>query len=382
MWGSGMPEFDCETAPILERLQDEIIDFEHYIAPTKGEKHARRWILEEIREIMEGISVVPFGSFKTGLALPDSDIDMNVRLDTDVNIKKFFQGLRRELVARQVCEQDDMITYRTARVPFLRIHVPDLQVSADVTLNGCLDSSFQTSRWLRSFPKAKPLFLVIKHALISVDEGDDGNSNIRVMSSGHGGLASYVLLALIVHYLIIFDADNFMLSQLLYGFLEYYSTFDFESQMITVGIENTIPKTRNMQRQTMHVYEQFDPDNNIARAMRHVYKAKESFAFILERLDDAWGDWEAGFRGGILDAIVVNNHSDAGTRGELYDYNYEPLVRTTNDYFDHESSSYYSDEYTDEYTDDDTDDDTDGYGYENTYVYRYDESSSDDSYYW
>ncbi|KAI8059470.1 hypothetical protein BC940DRAFT_313752 [Gongronella butleri] len=244
-----------DQEPALDRLDNEVMNFEYFIAPTPAEVEARRWILQTIRKIFEepypGTKVVPFGSYKTGLALPNSDIDINIEIERSPN--QTIKWLRRELVARGVCRQYDMETNRFKKGSVLKIFVPSKQVAADVTINNEIDSSMQTSQWIARYPKLKPLFLVLKHALSSIKYG---NTNFQVMQSAFGGLAGYALICLIVHYLQLFDPNgNKLLSVLLMGFLKYYSELDLENQAITVGVEHMTTKDPKMQRKTLVVYE-------------------------------------------------------------------------------------------------------------------------------
>ena len=67
-------------------------------------------------------------------------------------------------------------------------------------------SSKRTLAWIKEYPELKPLFLVLKHALLSIRfEWDD---NYEVLSTVKNGLASYSLVCMIVHYLKVRGRDG------------------------------------------------------------------------------------------------------------------------------------------------------------------------------
>ncbi|KAG8918069.1 hypothetical protein FRC02_002675, partial [Tulasnella sp. 418] len=69
------------------RLQDEILSFIEWIAPTAVEHQTRLLVIKQIRQQVfmdyPGATVIPSGSFVTGLYLPEGDIDIVVQLNAD-----------------------------------------------------------------------------------------------------------------------------------------------------------------------------------------------------------------------------------------------------------------------------------------------------------
>ena len=76
---------------------------------------------------------------------------------------------------------------------------PKTGLTADITAMNNVISSKRTLAWVEKYPELKPLFLVLKHALLSIRfEWDE---NYEVLSTVKNGLASYSLVCMIVHYL-------------------------------------------------------------------------------------------------------------------------------------------------------------------------------------
>ena len=61
-------------------LHEELVDFVDSFQPTRDERDGRRLLIKRVQSVVDslwpGARILPFGSFDTGLYLPESDIDL------------------------------------------------------------------------------------------------------------------------------------------------------------------------------------------------------------------------------------------------------------------------------------------------------------------
>lgn len=90
------------------RLHNELIEFTNYISPSKEDYNKRTNAIKHLEKIlkseMKGVEVKPFGSFVTGLYLPNADIDMVV-FDPHKDIKQLIKN-----TAKALYKHDDKYT--------------------------------------------------------------------------------------------------------------------------------------------------------------------------------------------------------------------------------------------------------------------------------
>lgn len=100
------------------RLQREVSCLLQYLEPTKIEIRLREYLVHRIRSVIQekwpGSKVDVFGSFSTQLYLPNSDIDLVVRIppSTKVRLRRIASCLEQEDICRdpQVIEGASVIT--------------------------------------------------------------------------------------------------------------------------------------------------------------------------------------------------------------------------------------------------------------------------------
>ena len=178
------------------RLHEELLDFAHAFRPTRAEKAARRGLVSRVRAVV--VSVFPdaqvkcFGSFDTGLYLPESDIDL-VCLGTGVSsqkqkgraLHKLGDALRRAPWAVTQMEVVDK-----ARVPIVKFVDGESGVAVDICLEETtgLQSSALARKAAAKFPQYAPLVLFLKRWL-----------NTRGLhDTYHGGVGSYLLQLMVI----------------------------------------------------------------------------------------------------------------------------------------------------------------------------------------
>ncbi|KAG2185836.1 hypothetical protein INT43_002273 [Umbelopsis isabellina] len=181
-----------------ERLSKEIHNFIEYIAPTSKETRLRKDAIEAISDTVKSLwpstEVQVYGSFKTNLVLPSSDVDLCVKTVEALQPRKaknYLFQLRNALTRRNLTT-DTM-------VPILVTKMLKSQIAADVCLNTESESTLKTTEWLIAYPDLKALYLVLKHGLSSLKV--DNYLRFHMMDSKSQGIAGFTLICLIVRYL-------------------------------------------------------------------------------------------------------------------------------------------------------------------------------------
>ena len=183
----------------------ELIDFCVYISPTKEEDLIRRNLIDKVKQIVLNIwpnaSIHVFGSMKTKLYLPTSDIDLvvypNTNLHENMDCKlKLAQALKKE----NMCSYLEIIS--TARVPLVKFTDNESQLSVDVCFereSGIIAADEINSLQIQ-FPVLRPLTYFLKYFLWFRNL----NEPFR------GGMGSYLLQMLIVNLIQVFFYNCFV----------------------------------------------------------------------------------------------------------------------------------------------------------------------------
>ncbi|CAN6483329.1 unnamed protein product [Victoria cruziana] len=181
-------------SPMLQ-LHKEIVDFCDFVAPTQEEQASRaaavNRIFEVIRYIWPHCEVEVFGSFRTGLYLPTSDIDvviLNSNLDTP---QIGLRALSRALSQRNLAKNIQVIG--KARVPIIKFVEKQSGVAFDIsfdTLGGPEAAKFIKDVVPKLCP-LRPLSMILKLFL--------QQRGLNEVYSG--GLGSYALLVMLIAYI-------------------------------------------------------------------------------------------------------------------------------------------------------------------------------------
>ncbi|KAI8093241.1 uncharacterized protein BX664DRAFT_329274 [Halteromyces radiatus] len=315
-----------------ERLAKEILQFEKYISPTKEELQGRlateKMIERLVKAIYPDVKIECFGSHVTGLLLPSSDIDIVIHCDSSIGTEKsVINRIKRVLLKQGVFSFDEIVHIPFAKVPVLTIDSLRYTVAIDITVNNIAPSSNRTSLWIKQYPELKPLYLVLKHALQSVQHPRE---NFMPMSSKSNGLASYALVCLIVNFLSV-EAEKLgcikssptYYANLLVEFLDFYANFNFA----TTGIQfdSTNPYFEKGYLPPLAIQ---DPDvegSNIGRSCSMIAEVQECFSFLLDTLLENKKD---GPPNSILERIIPVSQQlplDGTQRLEGRNYKVQPL---------------------------------------------------------
>jgi len=217
------------------RLHEEMLDFMNFMSHTKEEVRARRaWvqtITDACRSLWPSCKVRVFGSFFTGLSLPNGDVDMAV---TDVPGKpaNAMKMLVEHLLAAGEISWLEII--ESAKVPVAKMRSQSCGLRADVVFNqpdGIETSKFIKER-MKEYPQMKPLLVFLKYFLLQ-----------RGLHETYGGgMGSYLLCNVVLHFLQrhparrdkrIYAATS--LGHYLFDFLKYYGQeFKYETTAVSV----------------------------------------------------------------------------------------------------------------------------------------------------
>ncbi|KAJ8755076.1 hypothetical protein K2173_016705 [Erythroxylum novogranatense] len=187
-WFIGCSNF---RSPMMQ-LHKEIVDFCDFLSPTPEEQASRNTAVEGVSDLIKYIwpncKVEVFGSFRTGLYLPTSDIDV-VILDSGIKTPQVgLQALSRALSVKGVAKKIQVIA--KARVPIVKFVEKNSGVSFDISFD--VDNGPKAAEFIRDavskIPPLRPLCLILKVFLQQRELNE-------VYS---GGISSYALLVMLM----------------------------------------------------------------------------------------------------------------------------------------------------------------------------------------
>ncbi|KAH8264679.1 hypothetical protein KR038_011968 [Drosophila bunnanda] len=301
--------------PALCLLHQEIEHFYKYIQPTPTEFCLRAEAVRRVEDVL--LSLWPsacvdiFGSFRTGLNLPISDVDLVVHLG--YWSPALLHQLERVLVARDVTDPVTVTVVDKASVPVVKFTERVSQIKFDVSFNEAV-SGVQAAKlikdFMRQFPELPKLVMVLKQFLRL-------HGLNEVYSTG--GVSSYALTLMCVSFLQQqahnnkkYSSSN-KLGQLLLQFLDYYGRkFDFLKYSISVLSDGgRVEKERlrstlggNNWQSVLSIEDPVTPTNDIGRssyAALHVIQGFEAAFLKLSKLVDSD---PAKIEGPILSSIL------------------------------------------------------------------------------
>ncbi|XP_039152468.1 non-canonical poly(A) RNA polymerase protein Trf4-1 isoform X2 [Drosophila simulans] len=264
-------------------LHEEIEHFYQYVLPTPCEHAIRNEVVKRIEAVVHSIwpqAVVEiFGSFRTGLFLPTSDIDLVV---LGLWEKLPLRTLEFELVSRGIAEACTVRVLDKASVPIIKLTDRETQVKVDISFN--MQSGVQSAelikKFKRDYPVLEKLVLVLKQFLLLRDLNE-------VFT---GGISSYSLILMCISFLqmhprgIYHDTAN--LGVLLLEFFELYGR-RFNYMKIGISIKNGgryMPKDE-LQRDMVDghrpsllcIEDPLTPGNDIGRSSYGVFQVQQAF---------------------------------------------------------------------------------------------------------
>jgi non-canonical poly(A) RNA polymerase PAPD5/7 len=241
------PDSVCHKLHGMLKLHYEILDFYDFIQLNKEEKELREKTFNDIKNIIEKnfkeyICKI-YGSYKTGLSLPDSDIDILILPKDEKNT----DNIKSDILNKKLKEIYDILSMKDlfsqlelikAKVPIIRCIYKETNVQIDISLfrkDGVL--AVETIEKINKvYPEIKPLMLLIKYAL----------KQRQLNKIYKGGVSSFIIFSLIFYYLSDYKKKSIerkesnkiiTLGHLLLGFLSFYG-YEFRYDKYKISIRN------------------------------------------------------------------------------------------------------------------------------------------------
>ncbi|KAK1414309.1 hypothetical protein QVD17_30053 [Tagetes erecta] len=299
---------NCRFKSPMLQLHKEILDFCDFLSPTAEEQVSRNAAVESVSDVIKYIwpncKVEVFGSFKTGLFLPSSDVDM-VILESCIRTPQMgLYALSRALSQRGVAKKIQVIA--KARVPIIKFVEKRSGISFDVSFD--MENGPKAAEYIQEaiskWPPLRPLCLILKVFLQQRELNE-------VYS---GGIGSYALLAMLIAMLRnsmgTHASPEHNLGVLLVTFFDIYgrklNTNDVgvscnEGTFFSKKSKGFLNATR---RSLISIQDPQDPDNDIGKNSFNYFQIKSAFGMACSTLTDNKLIMSLGPNRSILGTII------------------------------------------------------------------------------
>ncbi|XP_005091310.1 terminal nucleotidyltransferase 4A isoform X2 [Aplysia californica] len=284
---------------LLAQLHQEIEDFYEYMSPQDQEATMRNAVVERLTSVIQGLwpeaKVEIFGSFRTGLYLPTSDIDLVVF--GNWNSQPLFT-LKNALLEKKLAEPSSIKVLDKASVPIVKLTDAESEVKVDVSFNMDsnqnygVESAQLIKEYMDKYDCLKYLVLTLKQFLLQRDLNE-------VFT---GGISSYSLTLLVISFIQLhprgFTANNVKpnLGVLLIEFFELYGR-NFNYFKTAIRIKNGgayLPKEevcKEMENgyrpSVLCIEDPLKAGNDIGRGSYHAMFVKNAFEYAYLVLNHA-----------------------------------------------------------------------------------------------
>uniref|UniRef100_A0A1I8HAY9 polynucleotide adenylyltransferase n=1 Tax=Macrostomum lignano TaxID=282301 RepID=A0A1I8HAY9_9PLAT len=282
-------------SPGVVGLHEELLLFNQWVAPTPAEAAIRCRVVDRLRALVLRLwpdaRLEVFGSSRTGLYLPTSDIDLVLfgRWEA-LPLRALERALREEGCATDVLDR--------ATVPIVKLRDSLTGLSVDVSFN--MPNGVRAAELIASFqarfPCLAPLVMLLKLFLLQRD----------LNQVWTGGISSYALTLLAVSFLQLHDrrreltlapAHQLNLGTLLLEFLELYGrNFNYLTTAIRLSHGGAyVPKEEVQLDGAIHsarpsvlcIEDPLTPGNDIGRSSYGALQVKQAFEFAYLQLHRA-----------------------------------------------------------------------------------------------
>ncbi|KAG0052366.1 hypothetical protein BGZ83_002705 [Gryganskiella cystojenkinii] len=279
---------DTSWLSVTTRLTEELKDFVRCIGPTEEEHAVRnfafRLIEKTIKEVWPSCTVHMYGSYRTKMYLPTSDMDMVVHRDTTITLDDM-RYLATHL--EQLNLGPERIRFiEGAKVPLLKFHERNSRLAIDISFNHSdgIHSGDTANKHLDETPGVRPLMFILKQFLMIH----------RCNNPAKGGIGSYTLMIMIVSFLQMHSSvrtakidpeEN--LGVLLIEFLELYGRrFNFSKVGISITGQGSYFRREQAhrggggagtQQPRMVTLDPNDPNNNTGASVRNLRDIQHHF---------------------------------------------------------------------------------------------------------
>ncbi|CAK1543697.1 unnamed protein product [Leptosia nina] len=272
--------------PGILGLHEEIEHFYLYMSPTETEHLVRSTVVMRIRSAILSLwpqaRVEIFGSFRTGLYLPTSDIDLVVIGQWE---KLPLWTLERELVNQDIAEKESIKVLEKATVPIVKMTDKYSDVKVDISFN--MSSGVKSAELIKQFKEKYPvlsrLVMVLKQFLLQRDLNE-------VFT---GGISSYSLILMCISFLQLHPRPERLrqthnLGVLLIEFFELYGRkFNYVKTAIRVKNGGSYVSKDDMQKEMndghrpslLCIEDPLTPGNDIGRSSYGAIQVKQAFDY-------------------------------------------------------------------------------------------------------
>ncbi|XP_010583528.1 PREDICTED: non-canonical poly(A) RNA polymerase PAPD5 [Haliaeetus leucocephalus] len=282
----------CYTLPA--RLHEEIIDFYKYMSPRPEEERMRMEVVNRIenviKELWPNADVQIFGSFKTGLYLPTSDIDLVVfgKWET-LPLWTLEEALRKHNVA----DENSVKVLDKATVPIIKLTDSFTEVKVDISFN--VQNGVKAAQLIKDFIKKYPvlpyLVLVLKQFLLQRDLNE-------VFT---GGIGSYSLFLMAVSFLQLHPREDACMPNANYGVLliEFFELYGRHFNYLKTGIrikdggsyvaKDEVQKSMldGYRPSMLYIEDPLQPGNDVGRSSYGAMQVKQAFDYAYVVLSHA-----------------------------------------------------------------------------------------------
>lgn len=279
------------------------------MGPTQIEQAMRDDVVRRIRKIITdlwpGAKLETFGSYNTGLYLPDGDIDMVVFGNWE---KPPLWILRNKLIENRITREESISVIENAVVPIIKLIDSQTLVHIDISFNTSngKEAAALVKQYLFDFPHLRQMVIILKYIL-----------NCRGLNEvWTGGLGSYALTLLVVNFFQQHPRETAKkngesLGILLLEFFELYGrNFNYEQNGIQVRNKVGYVPIEELRKQMNTGSRKFGPlciedplneTNDVGRSTYHWNQVRLCFDHCCRKLKKALEDQpDPAMRGGTL----------------------------------------------------------------------------------
>ena len=292
------PNSNCHIANGILKLHYEILDFCDFIQLNNEEKKLREDTFNFIKKTIESnypeYNCILYGSFKTDLSLPDSDIDVLItskdEKEEEISKNKLLDETLKKINELFLSTKSfSYLEIIKAKVPIIKCTYKETNINVDISFfrkNGF--AAVKTiEKVLDNFPEFKPLMLVIKYTL----------RQRQLNEIYKGGVSSFIIFSMLYYYI----ADlrkkikddiqkgkkntELTLGHILLGFFDFYG-FQFNYEKCGISIRNGgFIYTRTDEGKHLLSVENFqDVTQNMGKSCYKFRKVIETFKFARDSL--------------------------------------------------------------------------------------------------
>lgn len=220
-------------------LHHDIVDMTYQLQElTASRRPWQLWCIDRFTNVILGLwpesSVRCFGSFATGLAVPQSDVDLLVSEPPVFlnNMQRLAQVLESQVWCARVQVIDrTVIPIIKVTMKCSRVLTQDMDISFDTPEHRGMETCVYTKRLVSEWPEITPLVVILKQLLIQH----------QLHEHYSGGLSSYGLTLMVASVVVplehILPPDRPTLDKLLVDFLQCFDTkFNAREQQINLHV--------------------------------------------------------------------------------------------------------------------------------------------------